>query len=53
MADRHVSLDGEGGDGEDRRVGRRLRGEAAQDAEALTEDVRILAPDHVHLRRQT
>lgn len=53
MADRHVSFDGEGGDGEYGCVHRRLRGEAAQYAEILPEDVRVFAPDHVHLRWQT
>lgn len=53
MADRHVSLNGEGGDSEDRRVRGCLRGEATQHAETLAEDVGVLAPNQVHLRWQT
>jgi len=52
MTDRHVSLDGEGGYGEYRRVRGCFRREAAQHAETLAEYVGVLAPDQVHLRWQ-
>lgn len=49
VADGDVALHREGGYGEDGGVRRRLREEAVQDAEGLTEDVRVFRPDRVHL----
>lgn len=52
MANRHVSLDGEGRDGENGGVRRGLRGEALYNAERLAEYVRKVRPYVIHLRRQ-
>lgn len=47
VADGHVSLHGERGDGQDRSVGAHLRGQTSQDADLLAEDVRVLVPEEV------
>lgn len=51
-ADGQIALDGEGGDGENGGVGGGLGRPAAEDAEALAEDVGIALPEHVELLRQ-
>ncbi|CAN8010419.1 unnamed protein product, partial [Ixodes pacificus] len=53
VADGHVAFDGERGDGEDGRVGGRLRGQATENAEGLAEDVRMTLPELVQLLGQT
>ncbi len=52
MTDGHVSLHGESRYRQHRGVGRRLGAEAAQNAERLTEGVRIPPPDLLNLLRQ-
>ena len=52
MADGDVPLDGERGDGENGRVGRRLGGHRPHHAERLTEYPRVRRPDVSYLLRR-
>lgn len=52
VTDGQVSLDSERRDGEDRGVRRCFGGQPSKNAETLAEDVGILAPHHVDLRRE-
>ena len=51
VADGHVALDGERGDGEHRSCRRQLGEERAKEAVRLAEAPRVRFPDRVQLRR--